>query len=387
MQARTPPTVERLHAVDGLRAIAMTAVVAQHCGLLPMGWMGVWLFFVISGYVITRGFLAEDARTTPDAPATARYRRFLKRRILRIVPAYVVYVGACLLVYAAPASPHEWRQLLSLLSFTYNWETIAEAWQPAARAWGVGHLWSLSVEQQFYLFFPLLFLGVSERWRWRLAVAIVLCSPLLRHLTSLVLTHTDPAVPALDAAYIVYACGYGHAESFLLGALLARYQADWLRPWVARLWAGLAAFCLVTYAAWYVHVNTVLGHHGIDAWRNVVSGILYGQHREVWVYSVVNLGAVVMMLVALSAGRLGRWLAWRPLQWVGRVSYGGYLAHVLAVKAVVALWAGGAIQTWSAPERVVGFALVMALTIAVASLSFVCIEQPLARRWRGWAAA
>ena len=60
--------VERLAGIDGLRAIAMTMVIAQHSGLLPFGWVGVWLFFVISGYVITRGFLSEESSIRTGCP-------------------------------------------------------------------------------------------------------------------------------------------------------------------------------------------------------------------------------------------------------------------------------------------------------------------------------
>src|SRR5262245_24990151 len=76
-------TQVRIAEVDGLRALAMTMVVAQHCGLAPFGWTGVWLFFVISGYVISRNFLREEYK----ADSVARqFLTFMKRRFFRIVP-------------------------------------------------------------------------------------------------------------------------------------------------------------------------------------------------------------------------------------------------------------------------------------------------------------
>src|SRR2546423_10298585 len=80
---------DRIAEVDGLRAVAMTMVIAQHCGLLPFGWIGVWLFFVISGYVITRGFVADQKAA--DAAST-RFIDFMRRRFFRIVPVYVAYI-------------------------------------------------------------------------------------------------------------------------------------------------------------------------------------------------------------------------------------------------------------------------------------------------------
>ena len=85
----------RIDALDGLRALAMTAVVAQHCHLLPFGWTGVWLFFLISGYVITLGF---DAGEYAGRGAAERFGTFIARRAARIVPAYLLYLAACTLV-------------------------------------------------------------------------------------------------------------------------------------------------------------------------------------------------------------------------------------------------------------------------------------------------
>jgi peptidoglycan/LPS O-acetylase OafA/YrhL len=81
--------IERIDEVDGLRAIAMTMVIAQHCGL-PFGWTGVWLFFVISGYVISRNFLCE---AYTNGPVLQEYKIFMLRRFFRIVPVYTFYIA------------------------------------------------------------------------------------------------------------------------------------------------------------------------------------------------------------------------------------------------------------------------------------------------------
>lgn len=219
----------RVQGVDGLRALAMTAVVAQHSGLLPFGWVGVWLFFVISGFVITLGFLEEE-QAGAQAPAAHRYKLFMKRRVLRLVPVYLLYVLVCVLVSGARFSGPD---VLSLLSFTFNWEMIF-APQPQGLV-GVGHLWTLSVEQQFYLVFPLLFLGFPARWRWPVVFGLMLLSPLLRWGWAQWLATLPQGQDTGWLAFGVYAASLCHFESFLWGALLAAFGAQWAtRPAVVR---------------------------------------------------------------------------------------------------------------------------------------------------------
>ena len=112
----------RIDAVDALRALAMSLVIAQHCGLMPCGWIGVWLFYVISGYVITRGFLGERDLSLSTGE---RYRGFLWRRALRIVPVYLLYLGLnVLILWPRPEHVAVWRELPSLLGFVFNWQMI-----------------------------------------------------------------------------------------------------------------------------------------------------------------------------------------------------------------------------------------------------------------------
>lgn len=100
---------DRVAEIDGLRAVAMTIVVAQHCGLAPFGWTGVWLFYVISGYVITRTFLAEDKSIDPGL----RYKAFIIRPIFRIVPIYLLYVAINALILLILSRSHELRDVRS----------------------------------------------------------------------------------------------------------------------------------------------------------------------------------------------------------------------------------------------------------------------------------
>lgn len=384
--APTPGASGRLAGIDGLRAVAMTMVIAQHCGLLPFGWTGVWLFFAISGHVITRGLLVEETQPQHQPSTASRYGAFLRRRLLRIVPAYALYVGLCGLLFGASVGRAGLPDLLGLLSFTYNWRMI---FQPAdaTQHWpAIGHLWTLSVEQQFYIVFPLLFFGLAERWRWRVAAALVLLAPATRAVwlgaTSAAIAEPDPG----KLAFLVYAATVCQADAFLLGALLARFQTALLRNRgrIVRVCA-LALACVLLFALVYGVLNHLRGDHGLGLVKNIYSGTLYGQGRELLVYSVINLLAAAVLLATLAGLGGTAWLSSPGLAWVGRVSYGAYLYHALVLWALCA-WLGGELKSLPLLPRLGGFVAVLALTLAAAGLSFRWIEQPITRRLRPWAA-
>jgi len=368
----------RLAGVDGLRAIAMTMVIAQHCHLLPLGWTGVWLFFVISGYVITLGFLSGEY---PGRGFVQQFGVFMRRRAVRIVPVYLLYLAACGLVLAGIGKLGVLGDLPYLLSFSFNWHMIFGFW-PGSSDWGpFGHLWTLSVEQQFYLLFPLLALGLPRRWQLGVMFALVAAGPLVRWIwaRSLVEFHGGDTG---WLAFSVYAASICHFDAFLIGALLARLEPQ-LResPRLCRGMSLLAIAVAFGYAMVYVAVNRQLGAHGVDLLRNVFSGNLFGQQREVFVYVAVDLLAMAALLQVLLRRPGSAWLAWPPLAWVGRVSYGGYLFHALVLWGLARTLDVG-IKGLPVAERLLVFAAAWTITVALASLSFRWFELPLARRWR-----
>jgi peptidoglycan/LPS O-acetylase OafA/YrhL len=133
------------------------------------------------------------------------------------------------------------------------------------------------------------------------------------------------------------------------------------------------------YALTYVSINRALGAQGTAALRNVFSGVLYGEHREVFVYLAVDMVAAAVLVHVLLARRGTGMLSRPALVWVGRISYGGYLFHALV------LWIAGRasfetpINELPLPERVTVFVMLWGVTVALASASFVWFEKPLAR--------
>lgn len=375
----TPAPPARIAALDGLRAVAMTAVVAQHCHLLPFGWTGVWLFFLVSGYVITQGFVSG---AYPGRGFGERFTVFMARRAVRIVPAYLLYLAACTLVLLALGRFAPLANLPYLLSFTYNWHMIVGFW-PGHVDWApFGHLWTLSVEQQFYLLFPLIALILPARWQVAVMAALVAAGPAIRWATSRGLAEHHGTGDPGALAFAIYASTPAHLDAFLIGALVARLEPLWRHRGRLVAFATLAGVGVpVVYAAAYVAVNRQLGAQGIDLLRNVFSGVLYGQGREVLVYVAVDLAALAALLQALRHGRGFAWLAWPPLAWVGRVSYGGYLFHALVVWGL-ARGLGLDVRPLPLGQRLAFFAAAWAITVLLAGLSLRFVEQPIARRWR-----
>ena len=373
---------QRILEIDGLRAVAMTMVVAQHCGLLPFGWTGVWLFFVISGYVISRNFLLEQE--APGQPG-ARYAQFMVRRFFRIVPVYALYLLLATIAMLSSGNRGGLGDLPALATFTYNWQMIFGLWPIQDRFAPLGHLWTLSVEEQFYVFYPVLFLLLPRR-RFIAAVCILIAlGPVIRFMFSQLLASTGR--PPLDVAFGVYAASFCHFDAFLIGALIAVAEPRLVSEhrWLPRI-AFVAAVFAVMYTGLMIAVNYQLGARGIDLVRCIYSGIMAGQGREVLSYISIDLIAATLLTAAVTRHPAMRLLGTPVLVWVGRVSYGAYLYHALALWLLhrhVLQFSDG---TLPLAHKLLMFAAGWTLTMLIASISFVWFEAPISawarEHWR-----
>jgi peptidoglycan/LPS O-acetylase OafA/YrhL len=369
----------RIDGIDQLRAWAMLAVVTQHCGLLPMGWTGVWLFYVISGYVITAGILR---RTPQGGGFGAQYWAFMAMRLSRIVPALLGYLLLCGLALAlAGQAAAFWQHAPAVGAFVFNWWMIfaPEGGLPVPSP--LGHLWTISVEQQFYLLFPLLALGLPERWRVPACWALVVLGPVARALTSAAYQAADPGG---EHAFAIYASTHGHVDAFAAGALIAYHRGlgNWHANQAARRCAWVGAALLGLYVAYYGWVNLSQGAQGLQAWRNLVSGILWGQGREVWVYGPVVMLCAALVIWQSGAGASAAASPWgRALAWTGRMSYSGYLVHTLVIWALRPLWgAPASLRDLPPLSWALFYAAVLAGTLLLGHGLAVLVERP-GQRW------
>ena len=356
-----------LPALDGLRAIAVLSVVFYHAGVAWFGggYLGVETFFVISGYLITSLLLLEHGRSGGTG-----FRAFWMRRARRLLPALALVVIASL-VYAVIFLPAEVAGLrsdaLAAAGYATNWYLIFEHrsyFESLGRPSALQHLWSLAVEEQYYLVWPLLFAGMMRVWRPRLVLAVTLGGALTSALLMAFLF--DPNV---DPSRIYYGTDT-RAAGLLLGSALAFCWRPWLRPaQEERLGAGfvldvggLAALALL--AVLFLQLSET-------------SAFLY---RGGFVLAGAAAAAVIAVAVHPDAHVVPRILALRPLRWLGTRSYAIYLWHW----PVITVTRPGLDTPL---DGITLFALRLGVTLAFAELSYRLVETPvrtgvLGRAWR-----
>jgi peptidoglycan/LPS O-acetylase OafA/YrhL len=163
-----------LRALDGMRGAAVLAVIAFHYLVFGAGWTGVQMFFVLSGFLITSILVAER-----NSPFAFYLKRFYWRRSLRIFPLYFAFIGVMAIAATfsfGPAAAFR-QQRAYLLTYTFNYACL---WRECSNPWYWDHLWSLSVEEQFYLIWPALVFFLPRRVLGWVLVGIVVVIPLLR---------------------------------------------------------------------------------------------------------------------------------------------------------------------------------------------------------------
>jgi peptidoglycan/LPS O-acetylase OafA/YrhL len=306
-------------ALDGLRAIAVVLVMLLHFGYLNGGWIGVQVFFVLSGFLIT-GVLLDD-RAAPLGPYL---RRFYWRRTLRIFPLYYGYLAVLGLSYALWGRPAELADnAASLVTYTYNFTRLSPDWEASPF---FTHFWSLAVEEQFYLFWPFVVHALSRRALVRLSAALLVIGPLFRWGMAAALAFGSRS--AYDVGDAVYWLPLSHADAFAAGALVAVLGVanHVARPALVALIA-LAAVALGGFANLQAlraaEADLPLGTMGFP-----LASIENGVH--VWGYTLLNLSSAALIAAAVAAHRLGgpvAALGWRPLAGLGKISYGVYVLH------------------------------------------------------------
>ena len=316
-----------VRALDGLRGVAVLLVVLLHFGYVNVGWIGVQFFFVLSGYLITGILLADRER-----PFGGYLRRFYTRRVLRIFPLYYGYLLVLSAVHALTGGPEFFgRYAPWLFTYTYNYSRLAPDWQHSPF---ITHFWSLSVEEQFYLAWPLLVFALPRRALRVAVVGILAAAPLGRLWLSAHLRARgyDPAA-AGDALYWFTLC---QIDAFAAGAAIpvlglpekVAGRTRWLRG-VALAWLAAGAAQLLALRAAGVRVPLTSLGFALPLTENL---------QHVWGYSLLNLAAVACILLLL---RRDPWV--RPMEagWLveaGKVSYGMYVLHWPVLALFQRLW-------------------------------------------------
>ena len=321
-------------ALDGVRGVAILGVLLFHTGHLPGGFLGVDLFFALSGYLITDLLLREIATT-----GTVSLIAFWGRRVRRLLPALATMLVATTTFVWVVSPPDLVRTTLAdgpwVQANLVNWHLLAESasyWDRFGSSRVFEHLWSIAVEEQFYLVWPIIVVVVARRWGRRGVLAAAAVGSVVSLVLMVVLL--DPADPTR-----VYTGTDTRAFSLLAGAAVAT------GPVLAgrRRLAALAAAGIAVI--WFLA-------DGVSSHWLFTGGLL--------AHSVA---------AALLIGTAPRTvLAWRPLRWLGLISYSLYLWHWPVIVVL--------------PHA--GWLTVCAVSIALAALSKYLVEDPIRFR-AGWA--
>ena len=350
---------QQVSGLNSLRGIAVTAVLFSHVvtvnpdlrKVTPWPWInqafsrgffGVDLFFVLSGFLIT-SLLFRDA----EIGAKPMLRVFYIRRVLRILPALYTLLAASLLVALWEGFPlsYQWNSTWSALLFISNWTFESFFLQTQD---DIGHLWSLAVEEQFYLVWPLAFVVfVRLRIHWLAVISGISATVLAVAMYRNHLFHSE--LPWL----FIYPKTQTRADAILIGCLAAyMYRFVSISSRLLRLLGYVAALAFVLVAYFY---------------GDVEKGFLYQGGFTL----IAILGGVVVLVVAVLPSFGGSLLTSRILQWLGQRSYGLYLWHFFIFRIF-----GRHVTQGSHLLRI---ALAVVVSLVITEMSWRFVERPFIR--------
>ena len=306
-----------ISSIDGLRAIAVTAVVLYHLGIswIPGGFLGVDLFFVISGYVITR--LILDSINQSSA---LDLRAFYAARIRRIYPGFLFMVISTIIfigVWAPEAIKRFLSDLPYALSGTLNWALVArhqDYFETIGRPPLLQHTWSLAVELQFYLVWPIILLTVLKYFGKkniaRIALIIAIISGTTLFLVSLQLDQANSA----QVSHIYFGTDT-HSLGLFLGSALA---VSWIPQ---NLSANITR-----------RAQDVIDGIGVVGLLGLISTFLFIDESNASLYRIAFplagiFGCLVIISLVHPASRFAPIISSPPFRWIGQRSYGIYIWH------------------------------------------------------------
>jgi peptidoglycan/LPS O-acetylase OafA/YrhL len=334
----------RYRQLDGLRAIAVVMVLYAHffaAGGSFWGHVGVRLFFVLSGFLITR--LLLEARSAAEFEPLAAIKTFYIRRALRIFPPYFGLLGFVWL-----ANLEQSKRVLAwhALYLSNFWYALRDEWTP----WILCHTWSLSIEEQFYIIWPLIILLAPRRSIERICIGVILFSLAFR------LYWPVTGTPSLTRDLLPPAS----MDALASGALLAAWRSRTaLSPqWMRMSWVPLAGAFLILLWLRPMPVPA------IQDWARWIG---------LEILPLVPLVMIVSYCSAGLGGYLGRLVECPPLTALGRISYGVYLFHAIVLALTVKA------QPWipiNVSEQGPGrFLIAGAGTLMLASISWLVLEK------------
>ncbi len=363
-----------VNSLDGYRGLAVLLVIMIHSHLCSFGWVGVQMFFVLSGFLITR-ILVSDA----GQDVKTYLLRFYWRRSLRIWPVYFGFLALCAIVYfwvkVPETMPTAW---LWLVTFTYNFGRFLPDFVDSNY---FGHFWTLCIEEQFYLVWPFVVYFLSPRGLRRVVVTLVIAGPVVRLLSGLGLKSSLETYDQIAKA--VHSLPTSHLDAFALGAWLTVLPAG-ARAWLSgRPLKILLTMLAVTVVAGLTQACCLQLNHLTPAWLAFGYGGLAEYFQYTWAYSLLNATSAALMLCALEPTFLQRWLAWPWLSYIGKISFCLYVVHLPLMHISHAIWPA----SYHSAQGLTRFAIYFLVALGVSSASYCWYERKfLALKNSGWGA-
>jgi peptidoglycan/LPS O-acetylase OafA/YrhL len=355
--------------LDGLRAIAFFLVFLFHANTLDVGWVGVVLFFVLSGFLIT-GILIEMKE---KLPSKVYFIKFYGRRFLRIFPLYYFYLFVMLAItfglYSAGYRQNRmleyFEQVPYALAYVYNFFTGSALYK--GPSYFINHFWSLSVEEQFYIFWPMLILLTPKTAYKKLFIASIVLGPVFRFGLSYLYNHHTFSFLGSNPAAGIYTLPFSHLDAFGFGAYISQYRLPKARQ---QFWVLLLALPVIGFATQYLATGDFGSLSGIGFPFPIANG-----YKQIWGYSLLNYFFAVTIYAVAREGLFNRFLELSWMKYLGKISYGLYVYHFSL------FFFAGRLQDFlpltSDQALVLTPILALAGTILLASLSYKYIEKPI----------
>ncbi|MBK8259549.1 MAG: acyltransferase [Polyangiaceae bacterium] len=347
------PSIGHLPALDGLRGTAVIGVLFFHADQLRGGYLGVDLFFVLSGFLITSLLIAEHR-----GAGRIRLGAFWIRRARRLLPAVLSLVPAVAVYTWLFAKPSEWARIrgdgIATLAYVANWRSIFAGksyWDLFNAPSPLEHTWSLAIEEQFYVFWPLMAWFVLARFQKSVRALFVLSAVLAVSSAAAMFLLFDP-----QNSSRVYMGTDSRGASILVGAALACFlgeRSPIQNTSAIKLFDGLGALSLAGLGAAWV-------------WLEGQNPFLY--KGGFWLTEA----CVLILIVCATLGQrsfIARVFSFAPLRWVGLVSYGVYLWHWPLYCVLTKQRTG--MDGWTLTTLRIG------ATFVVAYISYRFFEQPI----------
>lgn len=392
-------SLKYVKSFDGLRGIGAAMILLYHWPFqrfsISHGWEFMQMFFVMSGYLITLVLLEEKNKFS----FKTFVGRFYLKRALRLFPLYFAYLFAALSIYfitstiivtKVPYASDVWKHGAYLFTYTFNWMNIINfyaGWNYESAHWST-HLWTLSMEEQFYLVFPFLVFMCSLKKLRHIAIGAIIGAFLFR----IGSYEWYNYINGEDRAWVMQnlvRIPFAQMDSFAFGAVIAIFPLKFIKNAKAWFW-WITAIVVITYGINMAYVYYVEGesYYELTFGKRLAEGWLAHNYLFAYMITMVNAWCAILILYIKKSDGKNTLLENKILVWFGKLSYGFYLLHLpllsLFLKLfVVKFWTVETVNKYWYLELILLLAII-AITTTITYLINEYYEKPFFKLKRKW---